>query len=134
MLSGALVTCAALLKSALPDELDAQLKTIAEAKGRTPDAERLQDLFKVEWAYTFSAAPEFATYVGSPGYDTKWTVLSAAAVAERKRSTGRPLGRLATIDRATLSATDPVSYDLFKRQLEEAIESARFPTELAQTT
>ena len=129
-----LATCAAVLTVSRADEFDAQFKMIADAKGRTPDAERLQTLFKVEWAYTLSASPEFATYVGSPGYDTKWTDLSPAGVAERKRLTGRPLAALATIDRATLSAVDRVSYDLFKRKLEEAVEGTRFPQELSQLT
>ena len=116
------------------NDYDAQFQAIAAAKGSTSDAERLQALFKVEWAYTLSVAPEFATYIGTPGYETMWTDLTAAAITERKRLTGRPLAVLATIDRAVLSANDRVSYDLFKRQLEEAVEGARFPAELLQVT
>lgn len=116
------------------DDFDAQFKAIAEARGRASDTARLQALFKVEWAYQLSVSPEFATYVGAPGNETKWTDLSAAAVAERKRLTGRPLAALATIDRAALPVSDRVSYDLFKRQIEEAVEGARFPTELQQLT
>jgi uncharacterized protein (DUF885 family) len=120
--------------SARADDYDAQFQAIAAAKGRTADGERLQALFKVEWAYTLSVAPEFATYIGAAGYETKWTDLTAAAIAERKRLTGRPLAVLATIERAALSASERVSYDLFKRQLEEAVEGARFPAELVQVT
>ena len=125
---------AALMAGARADDFDGQFKAIAEAKGRTSEAERLQALFQAEWAYTLAVGPEFATYIGAPGYDTKWTDLTAAAVAERKRLTGRPLTVLATIDRAALAATDRVSYDLFKRRLEEAVEGTRFPTELVQIT
>ena len=120
--------------SARADDYDAQFQAIAAVKGRTADGERLQALFKVEWAYTLSVAPEFATYIGAAGYETKWTDLTAAAIAERKRLTGRPLAVLATIERAALSASERVSYDLFKRQLEEAVEGARFPAELVQVT
>ena len=113
---------------------DAQFQAIEVAKGRTADGERLQALFKVEWAYTLSVAPEFATYIGAPGYETRWTDLTAAAITERKRLMGRPLAVLATIERAALNASERVSYDLFKRQLEEAVEGARFPAELVQIT
>lgn len=124
----------AVLATARADDFDAQFKAIAESKGRTPEAERLQALFKTEWAYTLSVSPEFATYIGAPGYESKWTDLAAAAVAERKRLTARPLVVLATIDRNALTGTDRVSYDLFKRQQEEAAEGTRFPAELAQIT
>ena len=123
-----------LLVTAHADEFDAQFKALADAKDRAPDAERLQALFKVEWAYALSISPEFATYLGAPGYETQWTDLTAAAVAERKRLMGRPLTALATIDRAALSLHDRVSYDLFKRKLEEAVEGTRFPTELQPLT
>lgn len=122
------------LISARADEYDEQFQAIAAAKGRTADAERLQALFKVEWSYTLSVAPEFATYIGAPGYETKWTDLTVAAIKERKRLTGRPLAVLATIERAALSASERVSYDLFKRQFEEALEGTRFPAELVQVT
>jgi uncharacterized protein (DUF885 family) len=131
---GHLVACSALLTATRADEYDAQFKAIADTKGRTAEGQRLQELFKVEWAYQLSISPEFATYVGASGYDTKWTDLSAAAVAERKKLTGRPLTALATINRAELSENDRVSYDLFKRQIEEAVEGTRFPTELQQLT
>ena len=120
--------------SARADEYDEQFQAIVASKGRTVDNERLQALFKVEWSYTLSVAPEFATYIGAPGYETKWTDLTVAAIKERKRLAGRPLAVLATIERAALSASDRVSYDLFKRQLEEAVEGARFPAELVQIT
>ncbi len=131
-LLAALFLGAAFLFVARADDFDAQFKAIADAKGRTPDTERLQALFKVEWAHTMADSPEFATYVGIPGYDAKWTDLSAPAIAERRRLTSRPLGVLATIDRAQLSAVDKISHDLFKRQLEEAVEGNRFPQELEQ--
>ena len=51
----------ALLANVRADDFDAQFKAIIEAKGRTPEAERLQALFKAEWAYTLSVSPEFAT-------------------------------------------------------------------------
>lgn len=133
------IICLVLAVSALPvtvraDEFDTSYQAIVEAKGKTPEGERLGSLFAVDWAYTMMASPEFATFVGVPGHDTRWTDLSMAAIAERKRLASRPLAVLATIDRTRLSAADRVSYDLFKRQAEEAVEGQRFPLELIQLT
>ena len=133
-LTAALFVGTAIFISARADEFEARYQAVVAAKGKMSDAERLQALFKVDWDATLANAPEFATYVGVPGYDSKWTDLSPAAIAERKRLAARPLPVLASIDRAQLSATDQVSYDLFKRQAEEGIEGTRFPLELIQLT
>ncbi len=109
-------------------------QAIIDSQGKVSEVDRLNELFKTDWAYTIDTFPEFGTYLGLPGYDTRWTDLSPAAIAERKRLGDRPLKVLATIDRAKLSAADRVNYDLFKRQQEEALEGRRFPTELYQIT
>ena len=129
----ALVFGATCLWSAAAD-FGPRYQAIVDRAGQAPEAERLHELFKTDWAYTIDVFPEFGTYLGLPGYDTRWTDLSPAAVAERKRLADRPLKVLATIDRAKLSAADQVNYDLFKRQVEEALEGRRFPTEFYQIT
>jgi uncharacterized protein (DUF885 family) len=130
----ALFISAAFFLSARADEFDAAYQAVTAAKGKTSETDRLQELFKVDWAYTMETSPETATYVGYPGHETKWTDYSPAAIAERKQNTRRPLAVLATIDRNQLSAADQVSYDLFKRQAEETVEGVRFPLELIQVT
>jgi uncharacterized protein (DUF885 family) len=114
------------------DEFEPRYQAIAAAKGNASETKRLHDLFGVDWAYTMANSPEWATYVGFPGHETEWTNNSPAAIAERKNLAGRPLSILATIDRAQLTPADRISYDLFKRQVEETIEGTRFPLELAQ--
>ena len=130
--TAALFLGAAFFMSARADEFDARYQAIAAAKGKATETERLQALFKLDWNYSMASSPETATYVGYPGYDTQWTDLSPAAIAERKSHAGRALPVLATIDRSQLSAADQVSYDLFKRQTEENVEGTRFPGELLQ--
>ena len=133
-LAAVLLGGAAFFVSARADDFAARYQAVVDAKGKTTEAARLHELFAVDWAYTIDVAPEFATYLGVPGYDMKWTDLSPPAIAERRQLTGRPLTVLATIDRAQLSLVDQVNYDLFKRQAEEALEGARFPTEFYQVT
>jgi uncharacterized protein (DUF885 family) len=133
-LSAALLSGAAFLAGARADEFAARYQAIVDSKGKTPETERLHELFKVDWDYSMAESPETATYVGYPGYDTKWTDWSPTAIAERKQLADRPLKVLATINRAQLGPADQISYDIFKRQNEENVEGTRFPQELWQIT
>jgi hypothetical protein len=99
-MAAALVFGAAFFVSANAEDFGPRYQAIVDSKGKASDSERLQELFKVDWAYTMAVSPEYATYLGVPGYDTKWTDLSHAAIAERRQLTGRPLTVLATIDSA----------------------------------
>jgi len=125
---------AAFFASARAEDFAPRYQAVIDAQGKAAEATRLHELFKTDWAYTIDVLPEYGTYLGVPGYDTRWTDLSATAIADRRRLTDRPLKVLATIDRAQLSPVDQVNYDLFKRQAEEGLEGNRFPTEYFQLT
>ncbi|MEX2156505.1 MAG: DUF885 domain-containing protein [Gemmatimonadales bacterium] len=99
-----------------------------------PDSLRLRRLFAQDWEYTMREYPEFATAVGYPGQNARWTDYSSEAIARRKRELNNPLATLRTIDRATLSSSDQLNYDLFRRSLTDAIEESRFPGELMPMT
>jgi uncharacterized protein (DUF885 family) len=114
------------------DEFEARYQAISAAKGSVSETKRLHDLFEVDWAYTMANSPEWATYVGFPGHEREWTDNSPTAIAARKSFARRPLAVLASIDRAQLEPSDRISYDLFKRQMEETVEGTRFPLELLQ--
>lgn len=120
--------------SARADEFAVRYQAVVDGKGKMPEPARLHALFKADWDYTLADSPELATLVGVPGHDTRWTDLSPTAITERKQRLRRPLAVLATIDRTQLTPADRVNYDLFKRQAEEALEGARFPTEFYQLT
>lgn len=115
---------------AAADEFDARYQAVTDSRGKATEAARLQELFRVDWDYVMHVAPEYATYVGYPGGETRWSDLSPAAIALRKNHEGRALPVLATIDRAQLGPVDRVSYDIFKRLTEEAVEGDQFPGEL----
>jgi uncharacterized protein (DUF885 family) len=99
-----------------------------------PDSVRLHELFARDWAYTMREYPEFATSVGYPGQNARWTDYSLEAIARRKRELNDPLTALRAIDRAQLAPADQISYDLFQRNLTDAIEESRFPGELMPIT
>ncbi len=112
----------------------AEYAAVQASRGTTPDSVRLRDLFAIHWRYSMVDSPEFATYAGYAGQNHRWTDLSSAAVARRKLAPAEPLRVLRTVDRAALGASDQVSYDLFLRHLEIALEGARFPREVLAIT
>jgi len=100
----------------------------------TPDSVRLHQLFARQWEYSMREYPEFATSVGYPGQNARWTDYSLEAIARRQRELNDPLNALRTIDRAKLGPTDQLNYDLFRRNLTDAVEESRFPGELMPIT
>src|SRR6266699_416147 len=94
------------------------------------DSVRLHQLFAQRWESPMREFQEFATSVGYPGQNGRWTDNSLEAIARRKRELNDPLNVLRTIDRAKLGPTDQLNYDLFRRNLTTAIEESRFPGEL----
>src|SRR2546426_3188194 len=98
------------------------------------DSARLGELFRVNWEYVMTEYPEFATYVGYPGQNARWTDNSLPAIERRKRELEEPLTVVKAIRRDRLSPTDRLNYDLFRRGLEEQIEGTRFKDEYLAIT
>ncbi|MBI3549936.1 MAG: DUF885 domain-containing protein [Elusimicrobia bacterium] len=74
--------------------------------------------------------PEWATSVGYPGQNGRWTDRSLEAAARRKRETEAPLKAVRAIDRSKLTPEDALNYDLFKYQAEIAFDGRVFDDEL----
>jgi uncharacterized protein (DUF885 family) len=106
----------------------------ALAQSRQADSLRLRRLFALHWDYTMREYPEFATAVGYPGQNARWTDNSAEALARRKRDLSTALDVLRTIRRPRLSRADQLNYDLFHRNLTDGLEESRFPGELMPIT
>src|SRR2546423_12849172 len=79
------------------------------------DSARLAELFRVNWQYVMTEFPEFATYVGYPGQNARWTDNSLQAIERRKRELEEPLSVVQSIRRARLSPPDRLTYDMFRR-------------------
>ena len=58
---------------------------IMALRAKKGDGERLKMLFALQWDYTMRENPEWATQVGYPGQNGRWSDLSPAAIARRKR-------------------------------------------------
>ena len=113
-----------------PTDFGRRYAALVAARGREADSVRLRRLFELRWEYLMTEFPEFATQVGYPGQNDRWTDNSLEAIARHKRELEDPLKVLRTIDRARLAAADQLNYDLFRRNLDEAIEQARYRGEL----
>jgi uncharacterized protein (DUF885 family) len=107
----------------LPEFARAQ-NAAAPASGN--DSTRLKQFFDEDWKYWLAAYPEFATSVGAPGYNDRWTDESPDAVAARAAHVQAALQTLASINRAALNPEDQLSYDLYQRALAGAAEGYRF--------
>ena len=101
--------------------------TLADRKG--DDSVRLQELFKLDWEHGMQDNPEFATEVGYPGQNARWTDQSLEEIDRRKRELQAPLKAIDSIDRSKLSVADQLNYDLFRKRLTDSIEGTRFKGE-----
>jgi uncharacterized protein (DUF885 family) len=79
-----------------------------------------------DWKYWMTEYPEFATSVGYPGQNARWTDYSPAAAQKREAYLRQSVQRLASADRASLGADDQVSYDLYKDDLDTAVKGLDF--------
>lgn len=90
-------------------------------------SQRLNKFFDGLWKIIMIEHPEFATYVGFPGQNDRWTDQSLEAHERRNAESRCALKALKTIDRAALKGQERVSFDLLVRQFELGIEGDKFP-------
>ncbi len=91
--------------------------------------ERLYELFDRIWEWQLSSYPEFATYVGVPGHDDRWSDLSLEAIAQRQRDQRRFLTELEAIDSSELDADARLDRELIRKKFQTDIEGFQFQSE-----
>jgi uncharacterized protein (DUF885 family) len=96
--------------------------------------QRLYALFDSEWELGLKENPTFASFLGDKRYNNRWTDSSLAAIEKRNRHGIETLAALKKISRNELSVSDRLNYDLFQKDLEEAIEAAKFKRYLTPIT
>jgi uncharacterized protein (DUF885 family) len=106
---------------------------LARATGLS-DSAKLHRLFDLDWEFSNVEYPENATYDGYPGQNDRWTDLSVAAIRRRQADIAGELKVVSAINRAHLNPSDQLSYDIFRRGVEEFIEGTRFPGDVLQIT
>jgi uncharacterized protein (DUF885 family) len=90
----------------------------------------LHALFDAEWEYTMRDNPAYASALGDKRYNDRWEDVSLANIDKQHQHTLDVQKRLAAIDRSKLSKTDQINYDMFKRDVDNALDDYRFKTYL----
>ena len=86
----------------------------------------LHALFAAEWDYQMEQYPTWASTLGDRRWNDRWSDNSLEAIAKRHGHDREVLAKLAQIDRAVLSATDRLNYDLFKKDYEDRVEGFQY--------
>jgi uncharacterized protein (DUF885 family) len=107
--------------------LFAQTKAAASASG---PAKALHALFDAEWEYTMRENPTYASALGDKRYNDKWEDASLANVEKQHQHAIEVQKKLAAIDRNKLSKSDQINYDMFKRDIDNALDDYQFKTYL----
>ena len=89
-------------------------------------ARQLSDLLAAEWQRWLRNNPEEASLLGEHRHDDRWSDYSLAAIDARNRDDTAALQKLLEIDRERLSPADQLNFDLYRQQLERAIEAHRY--------
>jgi hypothetical protein len=64
-----------------------RFRALAQRQGLS-DAARLHRLFALDWEFTMRENPEWATDVGYPGQNDRWSDRSVAAINRRRAARG----------------------------------------------
>jgi uncharacterized protein (DUF885 family) len=82
---------------------------------------KLHALFDRTWETRLEENPLFATSVGRHEYDDRLPSITAADLERRQAQRKATRDALAAIDRSKLPAAEIVNYDIFRRQLDQAV-------------
>src|SRR2546421_3783050 len=97
------------------------------AFAETTDAGKaLNEFFEAEWNYEMEQSPARASSMGDRRWNDRWGDQSLEAIRKREEHAVDALARLKKFDRTQLSPADQLNYDLFKKDLEQDVEGAKF--------
>ena len=89
-------------------------------------AKTLHDFFAAEWDYQMEQHPTWASSLGDRRWNDRWSDSSLDAIYKRHDHDIATLNKLTKIDRAALSPSDQLNYDLFKKDYENDIEDFQY--------
>jgi len=101
----------------------ATLSLLAISARAADETTKLHAIFDRAWTTQLRENPLFATSVGRHEYDDRLPSITPADLERRNAQRIAILAELSTIDRSKLPAAEIVNYDIFKRQIDNAIES-----------
>jgi uncharacterized protein (DUF885 family) len=107
--------------------LTARVQELAQSTAGLSGSERFKELVDIAYDYTMLSYPEYATYLGDPRGQDRWTDQSMAITRQREQDARDFLAALENIHREDLSASERVNYDLLYDSQKREIEGQQFP-------
>jgi len=100
--------------------------TVSAQDSRANAAKTLHALLAAEWDYHMEQHPTWASSLGDRRWNDRWSDSSLDAIFKRHDHDLATLTKLTKIDRAVLSPSDQLNYDLFKKDYENDIEEFHY--------
>ena len=110
--------------------LTVRMQELAGSETGLSDSERFEEIVSMTYEYTMLSYPEFATFLGDPRGQDRWSDQSVAITLQRQQDEKRLLAALDNINRETLTPSERVNYDLLYNSQELDIEGQQFPGEM----
>jgi len=110
--------------------LTARLQELSKSEAGLSDSERFQEMVGIAYEYTMLSFPEFATFLGDPRGQDRWSDQSVEMTKQREQDAKTFLAALDNIDRDALSPTEQVNFDLLYDRQKRDIEGQQFPNDM----
>jgi uncharacterized protein (DUF885 family) len=111
------------------EEILAKVDALKTNAAGLSEPEKLHAFIDLYRDYILNQNPEFATYLGLPMGQDRWTDQSLAAIEQGKQDLFRGSAVFDSFDRGALSGDDRLNYDLIKDRLDSSREGLRFHEE-----
>lgn len=115
-------------------ELEARFFKPIKAKNSGPNELKLRRLIEGSWDYTMQEFPEWATYVGYPGQNDRWSENTLAARVRRNKILDCQINFIKQVDPRQLTPKDRLNFELFKLRLEFQKQYTQFDSDLIVMT
>jgi prolyl oligopeptidase len=99
---------------------------VISAAGQAAAVDDFKALLDEHWEWTLANSPLFASSLGDRRYNDRWADQSLAAIERRHEETVEFLRRVYAIERASLPEAEQLNYELFRRQLQDDVDSHQF--------
>ena len=111
------------------DMLNTRMQELAGSETGLTDSQRFNEIIDMAYEYTMLSYPEFATFLGDPRGQDRWSDDSEAVARQREQDDETLLTALENINRKALTPGEQVNYDLLYDSQKRDIEGHQFPGE-----
>ncbi len=103
-------------------------------KNSSPNDYQFRRLIEGSWDYVMQEFPEYATYIGYPGQNARWTEYTVESRNRRFKMVDCQIKFLKQVNPKQLSPQNRLTFELFKQKLDLEKESEKFDSDLIMMT